>query len=106
MSLNQIGYLVNPSIGKTVGASRTTDGTSTVYTGLANDKVTGFCITATSVGTGGTDYNTVIVTIGTAKYVIVIDSTTGIGLQTIRTGTSLNFNGSFLQVGDTITVQT
>lgn len=106
MAGNQVGYLINPSNSRTVGARNTSGTTSTAATAVANDKVSSFSITSQYVGTAGTDFVTVILTIGTAKFNIMCNSAVNFGAQSTITSDSLGYKGGFLQAGDTITLQT
>lgn len=108
MPLNQTAYTVNPAKSVTLGVLQTVtaNATTTIYTVGAGEakKVTSFTITNVLTGTSGTDYVSVTLTIGGAKFYLTFDSAAVPGVKTTITSESLGFAPSFLQVGDVISI--
>lgn len=106
MALNQIAAFPNPLNSRSVGTTQSPGNTTTtVYTAASNDKVSSFSITAQLIGTAGTDFCELTLTIGTAKFVVMANSAASFGAQVTITSDALGYKGGYLQSGDTITFQ-
>lgn len=105
MAINQIAYTVNPLNSRSVGVNKSVAATTTttVYTAVANDKVSSFSISTTGIiGTSGTDKAQIQLIIGSASFSTLLDSSASPGTKIIITSDQLGYKGGFLQATDTI----
>jgi hypothetical protein len=107
MALNQVIYLPNPAgtYTKTVGATVTAAGTSTLQTAIPAStyvRVRNFSITMTGTGaTGGSLIGTL--KIGAGQITCTLITTSAIPYSVELSSDDIGFDGAWLQPADTIT---
>jgi hypothetical protein len=112
MAVNQIAYFPNPLTSKSVGAVHTTATTTTIYTvGVGEIKKASSFLVSITVDGGVGDGISGVLKIGTAQFAfsgnVYGDPGNLVTPKTYTYGSKdVGYDGSFLQVGDTITLTT